>query len=149
MHEALINRLALEPHPEGGFYRRTFFSESPSFSSILFLLVTHRFSAFHKIGSDEQWNWYQGDDIILHEINPSGKYATITLSGKKGNENFQHIVKAGNWFASECSGEHGYALCGCTVVPAFSFDNFKMADRNELTRQFPRLAAVITRLTRL
>ena len=111
--EEIIQKFELEPHPEGGFYKRTFLSDDESFSSILFLLVKGNFSAFHKIKSDEQWNWYGGDAIVIHEIDTDGNYHQTTLSDK--HLNFQYVVKGGNWFASECIGERGFALCGCTV----------------------------------
>jgi len=144
----IIQKFELEPHPEGGFYKRTYASENNSFSSILFLLVKDNFSAFHKIKSDEQWNWFYGDDIIIHEIDTKGNYQKTVLSKKNEQLAFQHVVKGGHWFASECIGEHGFALCGCTVVPAFHFDDFEMANYNELVKQFPEHDETIKRLTR-
>jgi hypothetical protein len=144
----IIQKFELEPHPEGGFYKRTYASENNSFSSILFLLVKDNFSAFHKIKSDEQWNWFYGDDIVIHEIDTKGNYQKTILSNKNEQLAFQYVVKGGHWFASECIGEHGFALCGCTVVPAFHFDDFEMAKRNDLVQQFPKHAAIIECLTR-
>src|SRR5437868_5861080 len=113
--EALIAKFGLEPHPEGGFYKRTFAAGNDSFSSILFLLKKDNFSAFHKIQSDEQWNWFLGDDIVIHEIDKNSNYIRTVLSNQHGKENFQYVVEGGNWFSSECSGTNGFALCGCTV----------------------------------
>jgi hypothetical protein len=144
----IIQKFELEPHPEGGFYKRTYASENNSFSSILFLLVKDNFSAFHKIKSNEQWNWFYGDDIVIHEIDTKGNYQKTILSNKNEQLAFQYVVKGGHWFASECIGEHGFALCGCTVVPAFHFDDFEMAKRNDLVQQFPKHAAIIECLTR-
>lgn len=145
----LIQKFELEPHPEGGFYKRTFLSDNPSFSSILFLLVKNNFSAFHKIKSDEQWNWYYGDNIIIHEIDKDGIYHQTKLSDQQKSFHFQHVVKGGNWFASECIGEDGFALCGCTVIPAFNFDDFEMGKQTELLQLFPQHRDIIERLTRL
>jgi predicted cupin superfamily sugar epimerase len=125
--EEIIQKFELEAHPEGGFYKRTYAAENNSFSSIIFLLTEGNFSAFHKIKSDEQWNWYDGDAIVIHEIDADGNYTKTILSNDDANFNFQYVVKGGNWFASECIGENGYALCGCTVIPAFSFDDFILA----------------------
>ena len=145
----LIQKFELEPHPEGGFYKRTFLSDNPSFSSILFLLGKNNFSAFHKIKSDEQWNWYYGDNIIIHEIDKDGIYHQTKLSDQQKSFHFQHVVKGGNWFASECIGEHSFALCGCTVIPAFNFDDFEMGKQLELLQLFPQHRDIIERLTRL
>lgn len=144
--ETIIQKLDLAPHPEGGFYKRTFVSETNSFSSILFLLVNGNFSAFHQIKSDEQWNWYYGDAIVIHEIDMNGNYYQTVLSEEKVN--FQYVVKGGNWFASECIGEHGYALCGCTVIPAFRFEDFILGERDKLIEQFPQHTELIKRMTR-
>jgi len=145
---AIIEKFELEPHPEGGFYTRTFAAENSAYSSILFLLTEGNFSAFHRLTSDEQWNWYYGDAVHIHEIDTSGSYCKNVLSNHDTDYRFQHIVKAGNWFASECIGKHGFALCGCTVVPAFCFDDFRLAERQLLLNQFPEHASVISRLTR-
>lgn len=142
----LISKLKLEAHPEGGFYTRTHLSENEHFSSILFLLMENNFSAFHRIASDEQWNWYCGDKIILHEIDAKGNYQQIILSDE--NLNFQYVVKGGSWFASECIGTNGFALCGCTVIPAFNFNAFELGNRETLIQQFPTYSEIIKRLTR-
>lgn len=146
--EDIIQKFELEPHPEGGFYKRTYAADNNSFSSILFLLVQNNFSAFHKIKSDEQWNWYYGDDIAIHEIDTEGNYQNTILSNKNNKLHFQHVVKGGNWFASESCGEFGFALCGCTVIPAFHFDDFNMGKRDELLKQYAKHTAIIDRLTR-
>ena len=144
-----IKRFHLVPHAEGGYYCRTHLNDDGSFSSILFLLTRENFSAFHKIQAEEQWNWFYGDDIIVHEINENGDYKTTLLSGWTGNENFQYVVKGGHWFASECSGENGFALCGCTVIPAFRPEDFTLGKREELIQISPQHKTLITKLTRI
>ena len=146
--EYFIQRYHLVPHPEGGYYARTYSGSTPHFSSILFLLTRDNFSAFHRIKADEQWNWFCGDDIIIHEIGADGIYQPVVLSNKSGFENFQYLVKGGHWFASECSGQNGFALCGCTVIPAFRFEDFELAERDHLIKQYPKHQSVITKLTR-
>jgi predicted cupin superfamily sugar epimerase len=145
--EYFIKRFHLVPHPEGGYYARTHLDGDQRFSSILFLLTRDHYSAFHRIRSEEQWNWYFGDDIFIHEIDSSGQYQPKILSSKSGAEQFQYVVKAGHWFASECLGSQGFALCGCTVVPAFRFEDFEMGDRDELIKQFPQHKSLITKFT--
>lgn len=143
-----IEQYQLEKHPEGGFYKRTFLQDENLFSSILFLLTKDNFSTFHKIKSDEQWNWYFGDDIIIHELDLEGNYHQTILSNKNDHLNFQYVVKANHWFASECVGEEGFAFCGCTVIPAFSFDNFELGEKDKLIKEFPQYQALIKKFTR-
>ncbi len=144
--DSIIEQLQLIPHPEGGYYKRTYTANNQAFSAILYLMLQDNFSAFHKINADEQWNWYLGDAISIHEIDARGSYKKTILSNN--NMQFQHVVSAGNWFAAECMGEHGFALCGCTVVPEFQFDFFELANRQQLSEQFPQHTEIIQKLTR-
>ena len=77
---AIVDRLDLAPHPEGGFYRETWRSpvelarESlpagypgprAAMTAILFLLPTGVSSALHRVRSEELWLHHQGDDVAL------------------------------------------------------------------------------------
>src|SRR5579864_9780525 len=89
-----IEKLRLEPHPEGGYFRQTYKSEMliarealPPGSSgvraastaIYFLLEGENFSAFHRLRSDEVWHFYGGEALVVHVIHPDGKYSRILL----------------------------------------------------------------------
>lgn len=142
-----IEKLGLEPHPEGGWYRRVYQSERtqkggrPLMTSIYYLLEAEDFSALHRLGQDEQWHFYAGAPITIHEIDAEGSYLPVTL----GEGDFQHTVKAGNLFGATVDGD--YALVGCTVVPGFDFADFEMPPRSQLLAVYPVLAEVIMRLT--
>jgi len=77
-----IDRLDLEPHMEGGYFKETYrsvehidkhalperFSGDRSFcTAIYFLLQNNDFSAFHRINQDELWHFYIGDPLIIHQ----------------------------------------------------------------------------------
>lgn len=161
--EELTHRLKLLPHPEGGFYRETYRSDTimpskslPGFSgdrnistAIYFLLTAGNFSAFHRIKSDEVWHFYQGSSALIHVIDQRGVYTCHRLGTNfKNDETPQLVVKAGDWFGSSVSEGGGYSLVGCTVAPGFDFNDFEMAKRNELLKLYPDHADVISRLTR-
>ena len=64
----LIRRLELEPHPEGGHYRRTWEHPTrvegrPLASSILYLLTRGERSHWHRLDVVEQWHHYAGDPL--------------------------------------------------------------------------------------
>jgi predicted cupin superfamily sugar epimerase len=42
----------------------------------------------------------------------------------------------------------GFALVGCTVAPGFEFEDFEMAKREELVRDYPQHRKAIECLTR-
>lgn len=138
----------MERHPEGGWFRRVYESEllvggsRPMMTSIYYLLEGNDFSALHRLKSDEQWHFYAGSPITIHELEPSGETRETSL----GAGRFQHTVPAGNLFGATVDGD--YALVGCTVVPGFDFAGFEMPSREELLSQFPNQYDFIVSLSR-
>ena len=159
--QALIEKLNLQPHPEGGYYRETYrdekrFFPGPPFegernysTAIYFLIEKNNFSAFHKILSDEVWHFYEGDALEVIELFEDGTIKCTSL-GKNiaAGEIFQYVVRAGTWFASRVKSGGQYALTGCTVAPGFDFADFKMGSRKELVQKFPQHMETIIALTR-
>ena len=159
-----IKKLSLEAHPEGGYYRQTYRADlvltkdalPPEFTgaraastAIYFLLEGENFSAFHRLRSDEVWHFYVGSTLVVHVIDQHGSYSEILLgSDPEAGEALQAVVKAGCWFASRVRDGKGFALVGCTVAPGFDFEDFEMAKREELVRDYPQHRKVIERLTR-
>ncbi len=160
----LIDGLHLEPHPEGGYFKRVHYcaEQLPAaalpnrylgsrqlYSSIYYLLGPGDFSAFHRLKSDEIWHFFEGESLAVHLISPDGTYVLHHL-GKdlsKG-EHFQIVIPHGTWFAAEPSISTAYALIGCTVVPAFEYHDFELATAIELVSLFPQHSNLINRLCR-
>lgn len=159
-----IQKLSLQPHPEGGYYRQTYRSElllekqwlprqfrgpRPASTAIYFLLESSNFSAFHRLHSDELWHFYAGRSLSIHVIEPEGRYSQIQLGADpEAGEQLQAVVKAECWFASRLKHGQSFALVGCTVAPGFDFDDFELAKREELTRRYPQHRELIEKLTR-
>jgi len=159
-----VERLRLEPHPEGGYFRQTYRSEvtiarqalpsgfggaRAASTAIYFLLEGKNFSAFHRLRSDEVWHFYVGAPVRVHVIEPSGKYSPITLgSDPEAGQSFQAVVRAGCWFASHVADWKSFAVVGCTVAPGFDFEDFDMGKRAELVAEYPQHREGIQRLTR-
>jgi hypothetical protein len=163
MHEdarALVDRLRLAPHPEGGFFRETFRSSlvlpvedregtRAASTAIYFLLPSATFSAFHVVRSDEVWHFYDGDPLELVELMADGTLVRTILGRDLARGQVpQHVVRADVLQAARPLGER-FALVGCTVAPGFVFDDFAMPSRAELTARFPQHAAAIVELTRV
>ena len=113
--EHWIDRLRLEAHPEGGHYRQTYRAslmlpqaalpghngDRAASTAIYFLLADDQFSAFHRLRSDEVWHFYAGSALVVHVIEPDGKYSELLLgSDPTSGEDFQAVVPAGCWFGS-------------------------------------------------
>lgn len=158
----LISHLQLEPHPEGGFFKEFYrahetiapgalpsrFPGERNFStSIYYLLRQGERSLFHRIKSDECWHFYSGDTLLLHVLEPAGKYYCIKLgSNIYLGETFQFVVPSSSWFAAEPAKGTDFSLCGCTVAPGFDFTDFELADKQELLDSFPECNELISRL---
>lgn len=163
--KALVEEFKLLPHPEGGFYKETYRSPqqfdaeiifndvkgSRNFSTaIYFLIEKNNFSALHRIKSDEIWHFYTGDALEVIEIDASGNLKTTLIGNKyKNGEVFQYTVKANTWFGSRVVEGGEFSLVGCTVSPGFDFNDFELAHRDELLREFPRHRKVIEEMTRI
>jgi len=157
-----IKHLNLQAHPEGGFYKETYrsnetlatqslparFTGSRNFSTaIYFLLRSQDRSVFHRIKSDELWHFYQGSTLSIYILTNEGltikKLGTHLAQG----ESLQVMVPANCWFGARVEEKETYALCGCTVAPGFDFQDFEMAERKELLRQYPSWEKEIVELT--
>ena len=90
--EPLIQRLALQPHPEGGWFREThrspiilarhalpegYAGDCSAFTSILFLLPTGQRSALHRIQSEELWLHQMGDDLRLEVADVAARHGQV------------------------------------------------------------------------
>ena len=158
--ERLIRKLELPawPHPEGGWFRETYRAPSRSVAepgdgarngstAIYFLLPAGEFSAFHLLReSDEMWHHYAGDpgSSCTRSLR-AGSFASRSLvRGIEHAERPQVLVPAGTLQAALVRGTR-FALCGCTVTPAFDFADFEMPARDELLVRYPQHAEIIGR----
>jgi predicted cupin superfamily sugar epimerase len=159
-----IEKLRLEPHPEGGYYRQTykanlilaneslpreFAGARAASTAIYFLLEGENFSAFHRLRSDEMWHFYLGETVVVHLIENDGRYSEVLLGNDpEAGEVLQAAVKAGCWFGSRVRDGVGFVLVGCTVAPGFEFEDFEMGKRGELVQAYPQHRKRIEMLTR-
>lgn len=125
-----IEKLELQPHPEGGFYRETYrgpdtikpccladgYDGPRSVSTaIYFLLDGEQVSRFHRLRSDELWHHYAGCALDLHVIRPGGAYERERVGRDVlAGEAPQAVISAGAWFGATLSDRRSFALLGCT-----------------------------------
>lgn len=161
--EYFIEKLDMIAHPEGGFYKETFVSEETItdgdldvnvngtrnlWSSIYFLLRDGEVSNFHRLKSDEMWYYHDGQPLTIYMITPDGELITKQLGLDVENGEFpQVLVPKGYIFGSSMNND-GFALVGCMVAPAFTFEDFELFERNELLDMYPHLEDIIIKLTR-
>lgn len=63
-------------------------------------------------------------------------------------EMFQILIKRGSWFGAKLNNISSYSLVGCTVFPAFTFEDFQLADRESLLTMYPAYRGIIEMLTK-
>jgi predicted cupin superfamily sugar epimerase len=159
-----VERLDLQKHPEGGYYRETYrgadlVNQDQSLSrysgkrntstAIYYLLMGQDFSAFHKLKSDEIFHFYAGSALDVHIISEQGDYSYVKLGNNPdNNEVLQLVIPYGNWFASAVSEAESYSLIGCTVSPGFDFHDFFLGEKDNLLNLYPQHTQIINRFTR-
>lgn len=146
----IINKLNLEPHPEGGFYRETYRSDEmvvdeagekmSAGTGIYFLLPEGVCTSWHRVTSDEFWHFYEGEEMMLEIINKEGVFGRFSLSN---DLEFQKVVPRNCWQRAYSLGE--YSLVGCTVCPGFEFTKFEMMEADELAEHYPEIGNEIKR----
>ena len=128
--EHYIAELGLEPHPEGGWYRRTWVAPAeagarPAGSAIYYLLLEGEVSAWHRIDATEIWHFYAGDPLELRREWEDGRSDTLVLGPEvQAGQRPQAVVENGVWQAARPLGR--YTLVGATVIPAFTFEGFEL-----------------------
>ncbi|MCB2263987.1 MAG: cupin domain-containing protein [Candidatus Thiosymbion ectosymbiont of Robbea hypermnestra] len=150
----IVDHLQLTPHPEGGFFKRTYASslqllirgKSHHYSTaIYYLLPRGEQSHFHRLKSDELWHFYSGESLTLVEITLSGLLKKTRIGPALADGEFpQHVVPANHWLSAYPNGE--YSLVGCTLAPGFECEDFELGRKETLLREYPRHRVEIERL---
>ena len=136
--EFYVRKLDMLPHPEGGYYKENFRSETTFqfegfegkrsiCTSIYFLLEKGQTSALHRIKSEEIWYFHDGQTLEIIELDSEGN-EQITRLGKDllNGEVLQHVVPAGIWFGARLAANSEFCLVGCQVSPGFDFNDFEL-----------------------
>ena len=148
LFQRIIEKLQLEPHPEGGYYRQLYGNDdtgTKDVSTIYYMLTDSDISAFHRLhGVTEIWYYHAGEPLNLYVIDTEG---VLTVHHLSLDGEMQVIVYPEQWFAAEIPSKKGYCLVGCAVAPAFSFENFELGHKDAMMQQFPQLAELIERLS--
>ena len=133
--EQIIERLALQRHPEGGWYRQTWVGPQigpqiggrASGTAILFLLAAGERSHWHRVDADEIWLWHAGAPLILRLAETAAGPAREVVMGAAVLEGqaVQAVVPKGWWQAARTTA--AWSLVSCTVSPGFRFEGFELA----------------------
>jgi len=132
----IIARLALQPHPEGGWYRETWRAaaadgQRAGATAIHFLLEAGQRSHWHEVDAAEIWLFHAGDPLGLSlAASDAGPVRRVVLGPDPlSGHTVQQVVAPHEWQAAEplAGGRHGYSLVSCVVTPGFEFAAFTLA----------------------
>jgi uncharacterized protein len=168
-----IKKLGLLPHPEGGYFKETYRSDitmdtyiDPAkkqrnqpeqsgtrsiASSIYYLLEGKQVSFFHRLNNaDELWHFYAGSSLTIYSINEMKEKIDESKLGNEleNGEKFEIPIRRASWFGARVNDVSSYSLVGCTVFPAFRFEDFQLADRQTLSAIYPDYEDIIEMLTK-
>lgn len=136
---ALIRKLSLIPHPEGGHFREihraaeildTARGPRAALTVIYFLLAKGERSLFHRVHSDEVWHHHAGAPLRLWRVSADfSAQEKFDLGPLRGKRNPVAVIPAGDWQGAEPTGD--YSLVSCSVGPGFDFADFTMLRDDE------------------
>jgi uncharacterized protein len=129
----LIDKLALKPHPEGGWYREIYRSSErvqarrgarSAITVIYYLLERNEKSRWHVVQADESWHFYEGSPLELLAYDPEARALVRYVLGKTADAHERvAVIPRGIWQAARSLGD--YSLVGCSVGPGFEFEDFR------------------------
>ena len=131
-----IKRFDLTPHVEGGAFRELYRDgerpvERPAHGVIYYELGKGESSQFHTLDADEYWFYHAGSDLELWEIK-DGKLTKHLLGMSDGAEPCV-LMKAGTIFgAKHLSADAEATLVSCVTVPEFSYDHYRICEKEEV-----------------
>jgi predicted cupin superfamily sugar epimerase len=134
--QAIIAKLGLTPHPEGGWYRETWRADATpgdrvTATAILFLLEAGQRSHWHRVDAAELWLWHAGAPLRLRRAPADDGPIDDARLGPDvlGGETPQLLVPPGHWQATEtiAGPGGGWALVSCVVSLGFDFAGFTLA----------------------
>ena len=172
--QEVVQKYNLVDHPEGGYFIETFRAtdtivEAPqgllrtAMTSIYYMMTYDSHSDFHRLLSDETWNYYFGAPIYLYELvewndstaNATNQHLRTTILGNNisAGHVLQYTVMAGTWFGAEIDPSvegndfPHYALAGTNVGPGFEYVDWELGVASDLIDEYPDATNKILELT--
>ena len=168
--QIIIDWLKLQPNTqEGGYFAGTYTStigisskDLPGFKpiketrpicgAIYYFLDNNGFSAMHKATGDMLYHFYSGDPVqmlLLYPENSLNKSEVCIFTNDIASGGCpMKLIPGGTWLGSHLTPGGSYALMGVTMSPGFNPDDYEIAKRDDLIKQYPEQEALILDLTR-
>jgi len=126
----IIEQLNLAPHPEGGYYRRTYCHDKGTSgrayaSSIYYLIEQRSFALWHRVDADELWFWHAGAPAII-ETGAETKADASHVMGMDlaAGQKPQLVIQGDTWQRVRSTGD--WTLFSSVVSPEFTFETLDL-----------------------
>ena len=116
--DTLIKQMNMISHPEGGHY-------------VEVLKNDHVSQIYYLLKKNEILHFYLGEPLEVFTSINGVDYNSFSLGL---NNNFIFTVQSNTWFAMRSTGS--FSLIGCTVAPAFDFEDFELAPKGWNPKNF-------------
>ena len=150
-----IARLKLEPHPEGGWYRRIYTdvrtqatAEGPrSWATSIHYLLTRSAprGCLHRNRSTILHYLQHGGPVEYVLLTPDGECRRVVL-GTQAEQALFLEVPGGCWKGSRLIGSATHALVSEVVLPGFDFADHEFMSLAQLRRDFPTMVDELAEL---
>lgn len=128
----------MQPHPEGGYYRRTYKNaagpaapggisteQNRGYASAIYYLQMPDYSLWHRTDGDELWFWHAGAPLTIEMRQDEGGILTQTLGTDIiAGQQPQLMVPGGEWQRAKSHGD--WTLVSCSVSPGFLFETYEL-----------------------
>ncbi len=168
--------LGLEPHPEGGFFREVYRSQSristpwgwrSYLTCALFMATPDSPSRWHRLAADETWFYQAGAPVEHYSLTENGRLQKAVLG--PSDLSFQEMgmdtperlaarvhVPPLTWqaarlvpYADDTSTAVRWGLVACVVAPGFDFADFETASRRDFLTRYGDLFSGVSALLAL
>lgn len=155
----IVHGLNLANHPEGGFYRRFYWTKEKSI--IFYLLPAGCVSSWHRLkGTKETFKWMSGTTLSIPRIRRNflccgedlvaqDKEDVVIIKGEQMDRCYD-AEEWGDWFGAYATDGNNYSFVTCECMPPFEFSKFELATTQDLI-QFracnPNFNEIIGRLS--
>ena len=135
----------LEQHPEGGWFAEVYTAPfekdgRPLAGSIYFLLDSGEISHFHQIDCDEIWYFHEGCGMKVTVLDASGRQEFLLGNDVSGGQRAMAVIPKGAIFGAENLSPDGFTFVSCATAPDFTYEGFRLVNKEEIRRTYPDLA---------
>ena len=108
--------------------------------SIYFLLDKGDISHFHKIDCEEIWYFHEGCGMKVTMLTENGKEEFLLGNDIENGHHAMVLIPKWAIFAAENLKDDGFTFVSCATTPNFTYEGFRLVEKQEIKEKFPEIA---------